>query len=268
MIENFHLDHYPVGVAVILFSVATVLYLQSRLERFLGGETLRKAHEVGGYYMALVGTFYAVLLGLVVFDAMSKFEDADKTVQSEARASLAVFSLAEQFPDHQPAIRSLVHDYVSDVVNKEWALMGRGEVSKAANEDLVNLLAVVESIGPTTSNQQAVYGTLLAETVSLWNSRLNRNKVSNYGLPAAEWVVLLVGATITIAFTFFFTTESHGIHLLMRGMVTMLIAMSLYLVLLFGAPFSGDLKVSDAPFRFVEGVFVTAEGKHMLLPAN
>lgn len=32
-----------------------------------------------GHYLALVRTFYAVLLGLVVFDAMSKFQDADSS---------------------------------------------------------------------------------------------------------------------------------------------------------------------------------------------
>lgn len=258
MFQNLELDHYPVGVAVILFSVVAVLFIQSRIERSLGKDTLRKAHEVSGYYMSLVGTFYAVLLGLVVFDAMSKFEAADKNVQSEAKAALTVFSLAAQFPESEAAIRTLVTDYVNDVVKKEWVLIGKGETSKAASEDLVNLIHVIKAIEPRTSNQQSIYSTLLSEAVSLWDSRLNRNRVSNYGVPAAEWVVLLIGAAITIAFTFFFTTESHGIHLVMRGMVTLLIAMSLYLVLLFGAPFSGDLRVSDSPFRFVQGVFVDA----------
>lgn len=263
MFENLQLDHYPVGVAVIISSVFLVLFIQSLIERFLGQETLRKAHEVGGYYMSLVGTFYAVLLGLVVFDAMSKFESADRNVQSEAKAALTVFSLAAQFPESEAAIRTLVHDYVRAVVKDEWVLIEKGEVSKTATEDLVNLLHVIKEIQPKTPNQQSVYSTLLAEAVSLWDSRLNRNKVTNYGVPAAEWAVLLVGAAITITFTFFFTTESHGIHLVMRGMVTLLIAMSLYLVLLFGSPFSGDLRVSDAPFRFVESVFAEAYANHM-----
>lgn len=258
MFQNLQLDHYPVGLAVMTLSVFAVLFVQSLIEKLLGRETLRKAHEVGGYYMSLVGTFYAVLLGLVVFDAMSKFEAADTNVQSEAKAALTVFSLAEQFPESEAAIRTLVHDYVNDVIEKEWAIVGKRGASKAASDDLVNLLHVVKSIEPKTQNQQSVYSTLLSEAVSLWDSRLNRERVSNYGVPAAEWAVLLVGAAITISFTFFFTTESHGIHLVMRGMVTLLIAMSLYLVLLFGAPFSGDLKVSDAPFRFVRGVFENA----------
>lgn len=258
MFQNFHLDHYPVGVVVMLFSVGAVLFVQSLIEKLLGRETLRKAHEVGGYYMSLVGTFYAVLLGLVVFDAMSKFEQADKNVQSEAKAALTVFSLAAQFPESEAAIRTLVHDYVNDVIQKEWLLAAGGQTSKEASEDLVNLLHVIKAIEPKTQNQQAVYNTLLSEAVSLWDSRLNRDRVSNFGVPPAEWAVLLVGAAITIAFTFFFTTESHGIHLVMRGMVTLLIAMSLYLVLLFGEPFSGDLKVSNAPFRFVLSVIENA----------
>jgi hypothetical protein len=259
MFQNFSLDHYPEGVAAILFSVAAVLFIQSLIEKSLGGDTLRRAHEVGGYYMALAGTFYAVLLGLVVFDAMSKFEAAEKTVQSEAKSALTVYALATQFPDSQDVIQTLIQDYTNEVVENEWQLMAKGEVSDAARRDLVDLIRVVKSISPATQNQQAVYGTLLSEVVSLWDSRLSRNRVSTRGVPAAEWTVLLIGAAITIAFTFFFTSESYGVLVLMRGMIALLISMSLYLVLLYGAPFSGALKVSVSPFRFVAGVMANAE---------
>ena len=40
---------------------------------------LRCPMKSRGHYLALVRTFYAVLLGLVVFDAMSKFQDADSS---------------------------------------------------------------------------------------------------------------------------------------------------------------------------------------------
>jgi hypothetical protein len=253
MFENLALDHYPVGIAAIAASVAAVLYCQAILRKFIDKEMLREAHEVGGYYLSLVGTVYGILLGLVVFDAMSKFQAAEKAVNSEAKSLLAVYSLSEQFPQH-PSIKALVQEYVKDVINDEWPLMTKGEVSKKAHDALIALMHVVRTIDPKSQNQQSIYSALLSSTDSLWESRLDRNKVSNFGIPAVEWVVLLVGAGIVITFTFFFTTESHGIHLAMRGMVTLLIAMSLYLVLLFGAPFSGDLTVSDKPFRFVESV--------------
>ena len=117
--------------------------------------------------------------------------------------------------------------------------MQRGEISHKSHDVMLSLIRLIRTIEPKTQNQQSIYASLLAETNACWESRLDRNKVSNFGVPTAEWVVLLIGATIVIAFTFFFTIESHGIHLAMRAMVTLLIAMSLYLVLLFGSRPSG-----------------------------
>ncbi len=254
MFDNLALDRYPVGVAAITLSVAAILFCQAIVRRLISHETLKKAHEVGGYYLSLVGTFYAVLLGLVVLDAMAKFQTAERTAQSEAKALLSVFFLAEQFPGQQAAIKSLVRNYAKEVAEVEWRLMEKGEVSDKAQNELMALAHAVKSLEPKTANQQSVHSAILTESIALWDSRLDRTRVSNFGVPNAEWTVLLVGAAITIAFTFFFTTESYGIHLVMRGMVTLLITMSLYLVLLFGSPFSGDLKVSERPFRFVESV--------------
>jgi Na+/H+-dicarboxylate symporter len=254
MFEAVALDPYPVGITVILFAVGVVLLCQAIVRRYISNETLRKAHEVGGYYLTLVGTIYGILLGLVVFDAMSKFQAAERTVNSEAKSLLAIYSLSDQFPGVQEPIKGLVREYVKGVITVEWPLMQRGEISHKSHDVMLSLIRLIRAIEPKTQNQQSIYASLLAETNACWESRLDRNKVSNFGVPTAEWVVLLVGATIVIAFTFFFTIESHGIHLAMRGMVTLLIAMSLYLVLLFGAPFSGDLRVSDKPFRFVEQI--------------
>ncbi len=253
MLENLALDRYPVGIAAIILLVTAVLVCQAIIKNLISQETLRKAHEVGGYYLALVGTVYGILLGLVVLDAITKFQAAERTVNTEAKSLLAVYSLSGQFPNEKTPIRGLVQDYAKEAID-EWPLMEKGEESNRASNDLLALLNVINSIDPKTQNQQALYSLLLSETNSLWESRTDRTKVSNYGVPVPEWVVLLVGAGIVISFTFFFTTESHGIHLAMRGLVTLLIAMSLYLVLLFGAPFSGDLKVSDKPFRFVESI--------------
>lgn len=248
------LDRFPVGVAAIAFSIIAVLFCQSVLRRWISRETLRTAHEVGGYYLSLVGAFYAVLLGLVVFDAMGKFESAEKAVQTEAKALLFIYGLSEQFPTEHATIKSLVREYAKQVADDEWPKMEKGDISDKAQQTLLALSRLIRSLDPKAPNQQSIHGALITESIALWENRLDRTKVSNFGVPAAEWVVLITGAVITIVFTFFFTMESRGVHLFMRGMVTLLIAMSLYLVLLFGSPFSGDLKVSPRAFRFVQSV--------------
>ena len=254
MLENFRIDDYPVGIAAILLSVAVIITCQIIITRFIGKEALRKSHEVGGYYLSLVGTTYAVLLGLVVFDAMAKFQRAEKIVQTEAKSVVAVYSISEQFPKEEAIIKGLLRDYVDEVINNEWSMMGKGEISEKARHLVLTLIHTIKKIEPITQNQQGVYPTLISETVSLWESRQDRTRPANFGIPTAEWVILLIGAAITISFTFFFTIETQGIDIVMRGMATVLIAISLYLVLLFGAPFGGDLRVSDEPFSAVRNI--------------
>lgn len=47
-------------------------------------------HEVGGYYMAAVGTLYAVVLGMAVSEASSKYDDARHFLESENNSLLEV----------------------------------------------------------------------------------------------------------------------------------------------------------------------------------
>jgi len=254
MLEQLHIDNYPVGIAVIFLSVTVILTIQIIITKLLGKEALRESHEVCGYYLSLVGTTYAVLLGLVVFDAMAKFQRAEKTVEIEAKSLLAVYSFSEQFPKEEAIIKGLLRGYVDEVSNNEWSMMANGQVSEKAGDTMLALINAIKKIDPKTQNQQGVYSTLLSEAFLLWESRQDRTTPANFGIPTVEWVILLIGAAITISFTFFFTIETQGIDIVMRGMATLLIAMSLYLALLFGAPFSGDLYVSDAPFSKVRNI--------------
>lgn len=245
MIPDLELDRFNVGILVISSSIVFVLVCQILSKRILGEERIKQCHEVGGYYLAIVGGFYAVLLGLIVFAAMDKFIDAEKTVEQEGRSILAVYILSEQFGADGLAIQQDLRNYTNEVVNNEWKLMDGGQISMKARHTFLDALKIIRKIEPATENQKALYPTLVSEMINLWEARRDRTKISNTGLPTVEWVILLLGAAITLIFTFFFTLESDGIHLFMTGMISLMIFVSLYLVLLFGAPFSGDLKVSN-----------------------
>jgi hypothetical protein len=52
-------------------------------------------------------------------------------------------------------------------------------------------------------------------------------------IPIILWIVLLVGAVLTVLFTYFFRL-GFTVQLAMTGMVAPLIALNLYLVILFG----------------------------------
>jgi xanthine/uracil permease len=209
---------------------------------------------VGGYYLAIVGGFYAVLLGLIVFAAMDKFSKAESTVEDENRSILAIHMLAGQFGSEGKHLKEKLRLYIDEVINNELRLMESDQISLKARGLFLDSMDIIKKFEPTTENQKALYPVMVSEAISLWDSRRERTKTTNFTIPIAEWAILIVGAIITIAFTLFFTIESQAIHVVMTGMITIIIMTALYLVLLFGDPFSGDLKISNSTYIITQKI--------------
>jgi hypothetical protein len=79
--------------------------------------------------------------------------------------------------------------------------------------------------------------------------------MATHGLPRVEWFVLIIGGIVTVAFTYFFGVENQKVQMIMTCMVSLLISLNLYLVVLFGAPFSGDLCIDSDAFKVDRIIF-------------
>lgn len=163
------LDNYWVGAALIIglafLSVAGLLAVR----RYIHLDNLRKCHEVGGYLLSVVGTMYAVLLGLVVVDSMTKFQTARAVVEQEANSLADVFLLSETCrPPFNTEVRKLCSDYVNEVLDKEWEDMSRGRICPDARRDVVRLINKVKQYEPVTENEKAIYPILVQEALQVW----------------------------------------------------------------------------------------------------
>jgi hypothetical protein len=70
-----------------------------------------------------------------------------------------------------------------------------------------------------------------------------------------EWFVLVVGGAVTVLMAGLFSAESLGLQRFLTGLAALLIGLNLYLVSLFGYPFSGELCVSSQPFATDIAIF-------------
>jgi hypothetical protein len=94
-----------------------------------------------------------------------------------------------------------------------------------------------------------------------WNSRRTRTITAGHGVPPLEWLVLIVGGAITVSFTYFFKLDHLMIQVCMTAMVAIMIALCLYLVLMFGYPYSGDLKIDPAGFQVTRAIIAYQAGR-------
>ena len=261
MFSYSELQNYAVGIPIIIIVVAVFVIGQVLFRRLFYIEKIESCHEVGGVIFQLLGTLYAVILGLIVLDAMAKFEATEMIILNESQSLLVVFELAEQFKigGKGKVVQQLTEDYIDEVITNDWGFMKDGILNHRAHDILKNLLDEIKKIVPITENEKQLFPTLLQETISIRKYRYVRFSQAENGVPSPEWVMLLIGGVVTIVFTFFFRIENQKIQSLMIGMFALIIIMNLYMVLLFSEPYAGDFVASKKPLitvqRLIKGVF-------------
>jgi hypothetical protein len=245
----FNLQSYAFGSLLIILFVVAAMAGVPLIRRLFELDRLKHFHDVSGNIFGVAGTLYAVLLGLVVVDAMQTFSTARLTVEKESDALANMFVLASRLPpDKAQKFQALCASYATEVVEREWPLMDQGKTDPEARNLTYQFFHIVADVEPATENLKAVYPLLLQQGMELRDQRRMRTTIATHGPPIIEWIVLCVGAVVTVLFTYFFRL-GFRVQLAMTGMVALLIALTLYLVILFGNPFSGDLHVEAEPFQ-------------------
>ncbi len=247
-------DSYISGFGLVLAAntVAVLGLLATR--RLLRRLDLISHHEVGGFLLSVVGTMYAVILGLIVVDSMNKFQLGRQMTESEANALANFVLLANHLPRaDRDRIQGLAVAYGDLVITSEWVLLDDGKSCPAGpGHGALRLIDAVTEFEPTNPREQATYETALAAVDDFWNARRYRIVTAAQSIPSIEWFVLIAGGIITVTFTYFFRLDHLRIQVAMTSLVATIIALNLYLILMFGYPFSGDVKVGCDSFNVAE----------------
>lgn len=244
------MDTYAAGTGLIAASTVAAVAGLIVLRRFGYFRSLIISHEASGQYLSIVGTLYAVLLGLIVVDAMGRFQTAATLVGEESNAMAEVLYLSGRMP---APIRAEVHrrvaEYARLVIDEEWETMTRGEHLPEARRACFGLMRTVRDWEPSTESEKAAYAASVEAAAAFWNSRRLRIIACQRGIPPLEWCAVILGAIVTVALTYFLVLDDVRIQVALTAMVAVLIALNIFLVLMFAYPFSGDLRVSPDSFR-------------------
>ena len=133
--------------------------------------------------------------------------------------------------------------YTRSVIEIAWPAQRRGEVSEKGTEILFNVGSRVFQFEPTTSGQSVVHAEALSAFNNLVELRRRRIEATTYAVPASLWVVVLIGAALSIFASYLFNIES----LLAQSLLTTLLASMIALLVFF-------IATTDHPYRGVNAI--------------
>ena len=237
------------GVAVTGLSVAVALSGLHLVRRRFPDSARRANNEVAGFFLAVLGVMYAVLLAFVVVTVWERFDRAETAVDGEANELVAVYRLALALPDPVgPRLRETAREYAAAMIDEEWPAMARGELGPRTGRLNDGLWATATTFEPSTERDRLLQAETLDRLHEVDDDRRLRQLASQSGLPGILWGLLIGGAIITVAFTYFFSSPSPRAQYTMTALYTASIVFVLLLIQLLNFPFRGALRVTPEAF--------------------
>ncbi len=250
---------WAVGFLVVvggtLGSVLGMLWVRKKIHL----SSLESHHEVAGYLLSVIGTLYAVLLGLIVVDVQSKYQQAQIMAETEANAVADLFLLGQVLPKEPRAkLSQSIESYVNVVVENEWG----SDLPSTSFTDgsVVPLRHIWHTIGtyePLSNREQACYSSMLSTLGQLADARRFRVVTTRGGISPVLWGVLIAGGISTVVFTYFFGVKNVFAHVAMTALVALCLSLNVMLVVLFSNPYKGDLKIQPDGFRYDQKMIET-----------
>ena len=236
------------GIAIVGGFVAVSLLIGYVVSKATS-EEVRAAHtDRAGFILAVIGVIYAVLLAFVAIGVWERFQQAEARSYDEAAAISTLYRDSDSFPQGKD-LRRLLRAYALSVANVEWARMRSGERAPLSDALLDSVDRGIRNLSVNSPSRQNVQADMLSAMNTAMLDRQTRLTVDFVGINGIMWVVLIIGAFVTVAFTYLFGFEKTIMQQLMIGGLSLLVGLVIFLILALDYPYRGSIAVQPEAFR-------------------
>jgi len=236
---------------IILGTIAASVLVLLLLRRSWKAELRREHNELIGWHISVLGSTYAVILGFMLYAVWSNFQVATANADAEANCLVNVVRSSQGLQGSQGGeqIRALARTYVHIMLTDEWPAMARGEVNPTSHPIIEQLWKTVTSIQAHNDTEEMSFEHTFSELARMTEYRRLRELQVNAYLPDILWLVLIVGAVVTIGSACLFGTVDLRLHLIQVTVLALLISSILVAIGDINRPFQGAVHVDTAAFE-------------------
>ena len=262
MLQNwFHSVHFGLSGSLLVFAAMALSVAGLVLfKRLSPTSVLEIDNDVVSGTMSIVGIAYAILTALIVAATWQNVSDAGGIAEVEAGTIANLYRNASGLPaELAPRLRMAVTGYVNAVIDTEWPAQRHGDISQAGRAEIYRIHELILSFVPETPRETVVQAELLREVNDLFNARAKRLLAAGNAVLPEIWGIIIAGALLTVACTYFFKIENFTKHIAITSVVSASMALVIVLVLALDRPFRGDLSVGTESYQHaIEDAQITA----------
>lgn len=234
----------------ISFSCGGLLIFNQVSKKMFG--TVHENNETISYYLATIGVFYGITLGLITVGSWEKFRDIEEKINDEAAIIASIYRTSSRLPE--PTNKKLcaeIKDYTNYVIYIAWPQHQKGIIPMLGNQKMFEFENELYSFKPKTEVELEMWTEIMNEYNELIKLRRKRLNTVNSNLPLMLWLILIFGAILTVTISWLFVFKNFSLHIVLNALLGIFIGGMIFVVAMLDDPYRGEVSISPKPFEKV-----------------
>jgi len=241
-------------------SLTIAVFLAIGLGGYFGSrEWVRSLHpeshsynDIVGCYFGALTVLYGITLGLLMVGVWSNFSDTEQRVSREAATLSVLFHDISHYPEPiRSKLQEGLKEYCRDVISVAWPQQRKGIISLSGRLILRRVEDQLTSFEPSTHGQMTLHAEAFRQFNQLREERRARLDSVRTGLSGNLWALVLIGAFINVAVTWFFHAKDTNVHFWMTTLLSSLLGLMIFLLAAMDHPYLGSQSVGPDAFQVV-----------------
>lgn len=212
-----------------------------------------RSNATAGFAHAFIGVLYAVALGLMVVGVQSSYEAVEGVAVQEASLVSDLYRTMEAMPDPaRTEMQQLTGRYLDAVINREWPAVAQDKRDEPTWRLADSVVRSVITYEPVTEHAKVVYPEMLSITNRMLDRRRERLYMGTSGVGTVTWMVVLLGALVTIGVAWFFYAFTARTHYMLVGTMSAMFGLMIFLIVALDHPLWGTMSVQPDALRMVQ----------------
>ena len=208
-----------------------------------------------GFGAAMLGSimvFYGLATALTAVQVWESYDNVKEITEQEASSLATLYRNVSQYPDPvRSALREQVRAYTYQVIHESWPLQRRGRIPMEGVRSLDQLQSLLVRFEPTTEAQKGLALETLASYDRMMEAHRMRLDSVERKLPGILWLVIVLGAFISLVSSFYFPVQDERVHHIQVGLLAGFIGLVIFMMLALDRPYRGDLGLGPRPYEIL-----------------
>lgn len=231
----------------VALSLGGMLLVRPIFHRLIHGQD--RINEMVSLNIASFSLFYGIMLGLVAVGVFADFESTRDVIEREASTLTALYSDAKALPE--PGRTQLLTDlreYARFTIEKDWPQQIEGRVPRDGTQRLSLFQTHLLAVHTWSKSDEIAYAEAFGQFQKLVELRSSRLDRVTSEMPVILWVVIIIGAMLTILVIWMLDMEIH-VHGILTAVLSLFLGIVFFYIAVMDKPFRGAPLLTPEPYE-------------------